>query len=303
MSRPLLSSVDLRLFVAVAQTGGITAAARLLGLQKSAVSRDLMRLEEEVGARLLHRTTRKVSLTEAGRLLAAYAGRVVEEMDAAAVALEAMRETPRGELRVSLPFAFARFVLAPALPRFRAAYPEVRLRLDASPRIVDLVEEGFDAAIRVGELPASSLVARLLGASPLVLAASPGYLAARGEPARLADLAEHDLVDLAPGGSRDRWTLAQVGGGAEVVPVSPALSVADPSLARDLVVQGLGVGVLPGLYLGDDLAVGRLRPVLPGWNLGAPPIHIVYPSRRSLPPKTRAFLDFVAGLMAKHPSL
>lgn len=299
MPRPSLSSVDLRLFAAVAQTGGITAAARLLGLQKSAVSRDLMRLEGAVGARLVQRTTRKVSLTEAGRLLAAYAGRVVEEMDAAAAALEAMREAPRGELRVSLPFAFARFVLIPALPRFRAAYPEVRLRLDASARIVDLVDEGFDVAIRVGELPSSSLVARFLAASPLVLAASPGYLAARGEPTRPADLARHQLVDLAPGGSRDRWTLARGEGEAEAVPVSPVLSVADPSLARDLVVESLGVGVLPGLYLGADLAAGRLRPILPGWSLGGPPLHVVYPSRRSVPPKTRAFVDFVATLMAE----
>jgi DNA-binding transcriptional LysR family regulator len=260
-----------------------------------------MRLEETVGTRLLSRTTRKVSLTEAGRLLAAYADRVVEEMDAAAVALEAMREAPRGELRVSLPFAFARFVLIPALPRFRAVFPEVRLRLDASARIVDLVEEGFDAAIRVGELPASSLVARVLGASPLVLAASPGYLAVRGPPGRPDDLAGHDLVDLAPSGPRARWSLVQTNADAkaEAVPVSPTLSVADPSLARDLVVEGLGIGVLPGLYLGGDLAAGRLCPVLPGWSLGAPPIHIVYPSRRSLPPKTRAFVDFVVALMAE----
>jgi DNA-binding transcriptional LysR family regulator len=299
MARPPLSSVDLRLFAAVAQTGGITAAARLLGLRKSAVSRDLMRLEETVGTRLLSRTTRKVSLTEAGRLLVAYADRVVEEMDAAAAALEAMREAPRGELRVSLPFAFARFVLIPELPRFRAAYPEVRLRLDASARIVDLVEEGFDAAIRVGELPISSLVARVLAASPLVLAASPGYLALRGRPAHPTDLDGHDLVDLAPNGPRDRWALTKAGAMAEAVLVDPTLSVADPSLARDLVVEGLGIGVLPGLYLGSDLAAGRLCPVLPGWSLGAPPIHVVYPSRRSLPPKTRAFVDFVVDIMAE----
>jgi DNA-binding transcriptional LysR family regulator len=167
-----LSTLDLRMFAAVADLGGISAAARHLGRQKSTVSRDLALLEDRLGTRLVNRTTRHVSLTDAGELLAAHARRVVEEMEQAEAALSAMSDEPRGPLRLTAPYAFVRFVLAPQLAGFLARYPLIRLSIDPTTKVLDLVEEGLDLAIRIGDLPSSSLVARKLADVPLVLVAS-----------------------------------------------------------------------------------------------------------------------------------
>jgi DNA-binding transcriptional LysR family regulator len=291
MDRSKLSSVDLRLFAAVADLGGITAAANRLGLLKSQVSRDLMRLEESLGVRLLQRTTRKVSLTEPGALLAAYARRVVEEMDNAEAALEAMRETPRGDLVVSAPYAF--------LER----HPEIRLAIDPSLRLTDLVEEGDDVAIRVGELPSSSLVARRLAAIPLVLVASPDYIAAHGASERPDDLIRHTIIDLRRDLGGSAWTLVDPAGAPHEAPIRPFLAVGDPGVIRDAALEGLGVAPVPLAYVAEDIAKGRLVRLLPGFTRGAPPIHAVFPSRRTLAPKTRAFVEFVAEIVAQEPTV
>lgn len=303
MDRSKLSSVDLRLFAAVADLGGITAAANRLGLLKSQVSRDLMRLEESLGVRLLQRTTRKVSLTEPGALLAAYARRVVEEMDNAEAALEAMRETPRGDLVVSAPYAFLRFVLTPNLKAFHERHPEIRLAIDPSLRLTDLVEEGDDVAIRVGELPSSSLVARRLAAIPLVLVASPDYIAAHGASERPDDLIRHTIIDLRRDLGGSAWTLVDPAGAPHEAPIRPFLAVGDTGVISDAALEGLGVAPVPLAYVAEDIAKGRLVRLLPGFTRGAPPIHAVFPSRRTLAPKTRAFVEFVAEIVAQEPTV
>lgn len=292
-----LSTVDLRVFAAVADLGGVTAAARRLGLTKSFVSRELAALEASLGARLVQRTTRKVSLTETGALLADYARRIVEEMDAAEAAIEAASETPRGTLTVSAPFSILRFVLAPRLAGFRTRFPDIRLSIDASTRVADLVEEGVDVAIRIGDLRDSSLVARHLAVTPLVLVASPAYLAARGAPARPDDLAAHDILSIRPSARPEVWNLARAGGEQAAVTVSPSIAVHDPGLVLDLVTQNLGVAAVPMLYASEGLAAGRVRRVLPGFSRGVAHIHAVYPSRRMLAPKVRAFIEFAAQAM------
>ena len=293
-----LSSVDLRLFAAIAELGGITAAARKLGLTKSLVSRELAALEDRLGTRLVQRTTRKVSLTDSGELLAIYARRVVEEMDNAEAAIEATREQPRGVLKVSAPFSILRFVLIPRLSAFRAAYPDVHLSFDATTRVTNLVDEGIDVAIRVGELAASSLVARRLTTTPLVLVAAPSYLARRGIPGKPKDLADHDTLDLSPDAAPVTWKLNSANGEATTAAVAPSIAVHDPGLLLDLLRQGIGIGPAPLLYAREALVSGEVRRVLEKFNLGAAPISVIYPSRRMLAPKIRVFIEFAAEAMA-----
>jgi len=292
-----LSNVDLRLFGAIADLGGITAAARKLGLTKSLVSRELAALEDRLGTRLVHRTTRRVSLTDTGELLATYARRIVEEMDNAEAAIDATRDHPRGNLKVSAPFSILRFVLVPRLAAFRAQYPDVRISLDPSLRVVDLIEEGIDVAIRIGELPPSSLVARRLATTPFVLVAAPAYLERRGYPQTPGDLAGHEIINLKRDIGPVVWTLEAAGAKPTSVAVTPSIAVHDPGLILDLARQGLGIAPLPELYAAQALASGDVARVLPEYTRGAAPIHAVYPSRRILAPKVRAFLDFAADAM------
>jgi DNA-binding transcriptional LysR family regulator len=296
-----LSIPDLRMFAAVADLGGISAAARQLGRQKSTVSRDLTLLEERLGARLVNRTTRHLSLTDAGEVLAAYARRVVEEMEQAEAAISAMSDEPRGPLRLTAPYAIVRFVLAPHIPRFLARYPLIRLSIDPTTRVVDLVEEGIDLAIRTGELPLSSLIARKLADMPLILVASKVYADKTRLPETPADLLAHSLIDLQPGFTAKTWRLFAEGSAeAFVVPVDPHMAIADPGIILDMVAQGAGIAPAPRIYAADGLASGALVHVLPGLHAGIRPIHAVYPSRRQLAPKVRVFLDFAEACLKGH---
>lgn len=292
-----LSTVDLRLFAAIADLGGITAAARKLGLTKSLVSRELAALEERLGTRLVQRTTRRVSLTDTGELLATYARRVVEEMDDAQAAIEATRETPRGDLKVSAPYSVVRHLLAPRIAEFRDRYPEIRLALDPSIRVVDLIEDNIDVAIRVGPLPSSSLVARRLAMVALVFVASPAYLERRGTPHEPGDLIAHDIINLKRELGPETWALETATGQRPTVAVTPLIAVNDPSIVIDLAAQGLGIAPVPLIYAQATIAAGRLVQVLPGHRRGSTPIHAVYPSRRILAPKVRAFVEFSAEVM------
>jgi DNA-binding transcriptional LysR family regulator len=292
-----LSTIDLRLFAAIADHAGITAAARHLGLTKSLVSRELAALESRLQTRLVQRTTRHVSLTESGELLAEYARRVVEELNNAEAAIEATRDVPRGDLKVTAPFSILRFVLTPRLAEFRAAYPGIRLLLDASLRVADLVDENIDVAIRTGPLPSSSLVARQLAEVPIHLMAAPEYLSRRGAPKQPADLGAHDIVNLRASVAPETWTLHRERAGAEEVRVKPVVAVFDPGLVIDLARQGHGIAPVPVLYVRHALQDGSLVRVLPQWHRGSVPVHAIYPSRRILAPKVRAFVDFAADAM------
>jgi DNA-binding transcriptional LysR family regulator len=293
-----LSSFDARIFVAIAELGSLSAAARRLGLQKSFVSRELAALEARLNVRLLQRTTRRISLTDAGEILLGYAQRIVEEAENAQAALASLAEAPRGELRATAPHAIARFVIVPALHDFQQRYPEIRLSLNPAIKVIDLVHEGIDVAIRVGELPPSGLVTRKLATVPLVLVASTAYAAARGLPNRVADLAGHDLLTLGPRTAGTIWTFHQPGHPPVAVPVAPRLAMPEPGLILDLALRSTGIAVVPLHYASDPLRSGTLLRVLPEMTLGARPVHAVYPSRRLLTPKVRVFIDFVAEIFA-----
>ncbi len=293
-----LSTVDLRLFAAIADHRGITAAARRLGLTKSLVSRELATLESRLGTRLVQRTTRHVSLTDTGELLATYARRVVEEMDNAEAAIEASRETPRGALKITAPFSIIRFLLAPRLGAFNARYPDIQIALDATTRVVDLVEEGIDVAIRTGRLNDSRLVTRWLGEVPQILVASPRYIAARGKPETVADLAAHAIINLQRELKPETWSLEAEKGPPVKVHVSPQFALHDPGILIDLATQGLGIGVAPRFYVSEAITRGELVQVLPGYRRALVPIQAVYPSRRMLAPKVRVFVDFAAEVIS-----
>lgn len=288
-----LSSFDVRLFLAVADQGGISAAARQLGLQKSFVSRELAAFERDVGARLFQRTTRRLSLTDAGTILLAYARRAVEELDNAESALASLSETPRGVLRVTLPYAFLRIILAPHLAEFQGRYPDLRIAFDPNTRNMDLVQEGVDVAIRIGDIVPTTMVAKPLGRVPMVLVASPGYVRKHGSPAGPEELSRHCLIESGPSVETKTWKLESDGVPPIEVPVAPRVAVAEPGVLLDLAVGALGIAVAPLIYAEPFIASGSLVHVLPALRRGTRPIHVIYPSRQLMTPKLRSFVDFV----------
>ena len=292
-----VSTFDLRLFVAVIDQGGMAAAARALGREKSTVSRDIAALEARLGVRLLNRTTRKVTATEAGEVFLAHARRVAEEIEHVEAAIEALSDEPRGLLRVTAPYAIIRFVLAPRLKAFLDRYAELRVAFEATTEVLDIVERGIDVAIRIGELPASSLVGRKLGEARLGLFAAKSYLKQAGACLAPEDLTAHRLIDLSALPRRS-WRLTRASGEVCEIATAPVASVADPAMALDLASKGLGIALAPDLYVSKLTGFGELIRILPGWSHGARPIHLLYPSRRQLTPKVRVFGDFAAESVA-----
>lgn len=286
-----VSTFDLRLFAAVIDQGGMAAAARKLGREKSTVSRDIAALEERLGVRLLNRTTRKVTPTEAGEVFLEHARRVAEEIEQVEAAIEALSDEPRGLLRVTAPYAIIRFVLAPRMKALLDRYRELRVAFEATTDVLDLVERGIDAAIRIGRLPDSSLVARKLGVSYLGLFASKSYIRRAGPCASLGDLTKHRLIDLSPQPQKF-WRLTGEAGDVRQIDIAPIASVADPGMALDLAANGLGIAVAPDIYVTQYTGFGHLIRILPTWNLGIRPIHVLYPSRRQVTPKVQVFTDF-----------
>lgn len=283
---------DLQLFARIADLGSISAAARALDVPKSSTSRALARLEEGLGVRLLQRSTRRLTLTEEGRLLRAHAGRILETVEDATSALGTRRREVTGLLRVSAPYTLGRALLVPLLPGLMRDHPGLRVELELSGRRVDLIAEGVDLALRTGTLTDSGLVARRLAVIEPKLYASPNHLERHGAPADPDALADHPLLDVArPQGLR-RWAMRDPSG-ERVVEVSPVLVVNDPGALRDVVLADAGIAWLPPFVAADDVAQGRLRAVLPGWSLEGAEIHAVFPSRQGLSPKVRLLLDLL----------
>ena len=281
---------DLLVFTRVVQTGSFTAAARALEMTKSSVSRKLTDLEDRIGARLIQRTTRKLSLTDVGRAYYEDCARIVGEIEEAELAVSRMQATPRGTLRVTVPLAFG--VVGGLVAEFLKRYPDVRIELSATDRQIDLVEEGFDVAIRAGALADSSLIARPLGTMRRVLVAAPSYLKRRGHPKTPAELEAHECLVFAAASSPARWTLRSAGQSVDVI-VPARLTANDFELLREAAESGLGIASMPELLCRDDLARGLLRPVLQKWCAEETPVHAVYPSARHLSPKVIAFVELV----------
>ena len=289
---------DLGVFVAVVDAGGFSAAARVSGARKAHVSRRVQELERRLGVKLLERTTRTVRLTEAGTAYYDRASRAVRLALEARAAVDAGRHEPVGLLRVTTTELLAELVLRPVVLTYLRKHPKVSVELDVTSRSVDIVREGFDLALRVGVPSDSSLVGRVIGKGRALCVASPSYLARVALPRAPRDLERLDAVTIA-GGSNE-WAFQRRG---RKLTVRPRLRLSTPSytLAREAIVAGLGVGRLPSYFVAEDLAAGRLEPVLEPWT--PPPVSVaaVYASGRLVAPKTRAFVDALTAHVAKRP--
>ncbi|MFI5446092.1 LysR substrate-binding domain-containing protein [Polaromonas sp. UC242_47] len=286
---------DMVYFAEVAERGGFAAAGRALGLPKSRLSRRVAELEAQLGVRLLQRTTRKLSLTEAGALYLRHCVAMREEALAAGEAVAQMQMEPRGTLRVTCPVTLAQGTLGYLIPRYLAKHPQVKLDMRVTNRVVDLVEEGIDVALRVRPTldDSGSLVIKNLGATGGQLLASPAQLQRQGTPKGPQDLARLDTIAMSASDGRSSWTLIGPEGQEFVLQHQPRF-VADDLLTLKLAVMaGSGISFLPDTISQAELQAQLLVPVLPGW---APPpgvVHAVFPSRRGQVPSVRSFLDFL----------
>ena len=279
---------DMALFVEVAHTRSFRRAADATGVPNSTLSRRINALEKAIGLRLLHRTTRKVELTEAGQLYYERCRRIVEEARLAHEQLGEMLAQPSGALRASLPVDFAIIYMAPLIAEFGRRHPGITFEFDLTPRRVDLVSEPFDVAIRTGELTDSNLIARLLARLSVKVYASPRYLELSGEPTHPSQLAQHECLGLSKAG---KWSLHR-GAEAVEVEVGGRYLVNSVGMFRRLATLDLGVIMLPEEIVSDDLAAGRLRRILPDWEGKSTPVYALTETRL-LPAKTQRFIEFL----------
>ena len=288
-------------FVRVAEAQSFSGAAARIGSSKSAVSRLVSALEADLGVRLFHRTTRSLSLTEAGRGYFERTSRILADLQEADLAVSQLQAAPRGLLRVSAPMSFGFLHLAPALPEFFREHPEVSADVTMSDRFVDLIDEGFDIAVRIGVLEDSALIARRLAPIRLAICASPAYLAAHGTPLVPDDLKSHECLTNSNLPSSREWRLRSPDGHPLTVEVSGRLSCNNGDALRVAAVEGMGVIIMPTFIIGEDVKAGRLVRLLQDYVPADIALYAVYPPTRHLSPKVRAFVDFLAARFGPKP--
>ncbi len=288
-----IDTAALHAFVTVVQAGSFTHAAHALQTHKAHLSRVVGQLERDLGARLLERTTRSLSLTEVGREFHARASAILASLEDARDAVAQSQAEPRGTLRLTCGVEFGMLAANDWIGRYLQRYPQMRVDAEMTSRLVDVVHEGFDLAIRVGRLPDSSLTARRLGALDYALYAAPAYLQRRGAPQAPADLTGHAQLVFAPASGRSHWPLSD-GEHTERVPLQPTLRATNVHTVRDAAAQGLGIAVLPRRLAAPLLQDGQLAVVLPRWQPPPVPVHAVFAGARYLAPKVRAFIDLAA---------
>jgi DNA-binding transcriptional LysR family regulator len=278
-------------FAAVAEAQGFSAASRRLGMPLATVSRKVSELEQSLGVQLLARSTRRVSLTDTGRQYFEACRRILDDVSEAERAAVGEYRAPRGELILTTPIVFGRLHIVPVVTEFLDAYREVHVQMMLVDRVVDLIDEHIDLALRIGELPDSSLIAVRLGTIGRVVCASPAYLAAHGVPAHPEELAGHDAVTFAGLSSPKEWSF-RVGGATQRFPVRSRLTVNTAEAALDAVMAGAGLTRVMSYQAAEAVRDGRVVMVLRDYAPEPNPISLVYPSGRLVPLKLRAFLDF-----------
>lgn len=284
---------DMLIFARVAEARSMSAAAKTLMKSKASVSRAIARLEAALNARLLERSSRHVSLTEAGRTFLVHCRRVAEEIEAAEAAVGELQATIRGHLRVAVPLVFGRSVLAPMLSEFMEKYPELSMELQVTNRTVDPIEEGFDLVVRAGPLPDSTLLVRELGRAQYGAFASPRYLQNHPDVESPADLAGHRVLDIFDGSSQIAWGFMR-DQEAVTVAVRPRMDINDAVIRRDAAIGGLGIALVPEWMCRAAVDAGLLRQVCPQWrSTRVNAVSALWPSRRNPSPRLRAFLDFL----------
>lgn len=287
-------------FAKVAETASFTAAARDLGLSKSVVSKYVAKLENSLGARLINRTTRRLSLTEVGEAFYERCRRIVQEAEEAELAVTRLHAAPRGRLRVNLPMSFGLAHVAPLVPEFLSAYPEINLDYTLDDQVVDVIEDGYDVVIRITSMPDSSLFARKLAPMRTVTCASPDYWAANGKPTHPKDLGQHNCLVYSYLATRDEWQYEEASNPI-AVKVSGCLRANNGDALTVAAVAGLGVTRMPTFIVGEQIKSGALVPVLEDFEPQGRGIYAVYPHNRHLSAKVRAFVDFLVTCFGEQP--
>lgn len=282
----------MKVFAGVVEQESFTAAADKLGLSRTMTSKHVMDLENHLGARLLNRTTRRLSLTSTGRVYYERAKQVLSEIEEADREATKQSLTPGGQLRINAPMSFGISHIAPHLKAYLDRYPKVEIDLSLNDRLVDLVNEGFDLAIRIGQLSDSSLIARRIAGCPMVACAAPAYLADHGIPEHPSELERHDCLAYAYGGSHDQWRFSD--GKAEIsVRFTPRVISNNGDALMAAAISGLGVIVQPAFIVRGALKDGRLTEILTSFHAGELGIHAVYPHTRLLSARVRTFIDYL----------
>ena len=290
--------LEMRTFVQVVDTGSFVGAAEPLAMSKAAVSRYVADLEARLGVRLLHRTTRRLSLTEDGEVFYLRCKELLGGLDAAEAEVTARSGDAVGQLRVNAPVSFGILYLAPVWAAFKARHPQVSFDVTLSDRVVDIVEEGFDLAIRITQLQNSSLISRRLASTRMVLCASPTYLARQGTPVHPSELVQHHILAYSNWSSRDEWAFDGPDG-VVVVKTTPCLRSNNGDTCRAVALAHEGIILQPSFMVGADLAAGSLVELCPGYRALEMGIHAVYSSRKHVAPKVRLLIDFLVEHFAK----
>ena len=289
---------EMRVFTAVVDASSFVAAGDALGMSKAAVSRYVSELEQRLGVRLMHRTTRKLSLTPEGEVFLARCREILASIDASEAEISTRSLTASGLLKVSVPVSFGIKHIAPLWAEFLNAHPQVTLDVQLADRVVDLVDEGFDLAVRIARLPDSSLVSRRLASTRLVLCAAPSYLKRRGTPQHPSELTQHDVVGYSLMAMGDQWQFTGPEGPVSVK-VRPRMWSNNGDTCISAALQGAGIQLQPTFLIEQQLASGHLVEILPQYRSVELGIYAVYPSRKFVLPKVRALVEFLATKLAE----
>lgn len=294
-----LTSMDL--FVKAVDTGSFSATARQMGLTPSAVSKQISRLEDHLGARLFNRTTRRLAPTEEGRAYYERCRRILADIDEAESAISQLNAEPRGVLRINMPVVFGRRHVVPALAGFLTRYPQVRLEVSMTDQFVDPIAEGADMLIRVGELKDSSLISRKLADARRVIAAAPDYWNRHGRPQEPRDLERHNCLIYSYLSSGNSWRMQGPDGKDYLVPTNGNIASNNAEALLEAALAGIGVINLPTWMVGQDLCAGNLEEVLQAYSKPEPAVHAIYPPGRHLSAKVRAFVDYLVDHFKQRP--
>jgi DNA-binding transcriptional LysR family regulator len=289
---------EMRALAAVVEAGSFVGGADALQISKAAISRQVADLESRLGVRMLHRTTRRLSLTDDGQLFFARAKEMLAAIDEAESEISSRSGEPSGLLRINAPLTFGVLHLAPLWGRFAQLYPKVSLDIELSDRVVDLVEEGYDLAVRITNLPNSQLVSRRLASTRMVACASPPYLALHGTPAHPDELAQHEVISYSYWAARNEWTFTAPDDSLVTVRTHARIHANNGDTCRAAALDHQGIILQPDFLVADDLRRGDLVELLPTYRAMTLGIHAVYPSRKHLPIKTRRLVDFLVEAFA-----
>ncbi len=287
---PLISAIPI--FTAVVKSGSFSKAADNLGISKSAVSKRISGLESQLGVKLLHRSTRKLSLTEAGKNYFEHASQALHFAQKAENAATKLQQAPKGILRISSPMSFGHLHIAPLIPRFLKQYPQIEIQMDMNDVWSNVIAEGFDIALRAGDSPDSSLITRKVTSLNSVLCASTEYLAQHKAPKKPQELVNHNCILYTYHTVVNEWVFMK-NDGEEIIRVSGNFQVNNSEALRESLVNGLGIGRLPTFIAGNDIQNGKLIPVLDNYTMPHKSLYAVFPERQYMPEKVRVFINFL----------